>query len=80
MEGLTPASADDLPALGELVADEVFWRYPSRVHGWQGVAHLRVWRTAGTAPGHLAVVTETGLDGAVTRSAASIWAELARRY
>jgi hypothetical protein len=76
--GLTPASADDLPALGELVADEAFWRYPSGTPGREGVAHLRVWRTAGTGPGHLAVVTETG--GSVTRSAAAIRGELARRY
>lgn len=27
----------------------------------EGVAHLRVWLTTGPEPGHLAVVTETGL-------------------
>jgi hypothetical protein len=26
---LTPASPADLPPLGELVADDLFWRYPS---------------------------------------------------
>jgi hypothetical protein len=78
VEGLTPASADALPALGELVADEAFWRYPAGAPGREGAAHLRVWRTAG--PGHLAVVTETGLDGSVTKAAAAIWTELARRY
>jgi hypothetical protein len=25
MEGLTPASADDLPPLGELLVDDPFW-------------------------------------------------------
>ena len=29
MDALTPASADDLPPLGELVADDPFWRYPA---------------------------------------------------
>jgi hypothetical protein len=77
---LTPASAEGLPALGELVADEAFWRYPSGTPGREAVAHLRVWRTDGAGPGYLAVVTETGLEGSVTKSAASIWAELARRY
>jgi hypothetical protein len=80
MEGLTPAFADDLPPLGELVADEVFWRYPSGTPGIKGVAHLRVWLTSEAEPGHLAVVTETGLAGSVTNSAASIRAELAHRY
>ena len=80
MEGLTPAFAEDLPALGVMVADEAFWRYPSGAPGREGVAHLRVWRTAGTGTGHLAVVTETGPLGSVTKSAASIWGELARRY
>ena len=80
MKGLTPAFEDDLPPLGELIADEVFWRYPSGTPGTQGAAHLRVWLTSGAEPGHLAVVTETGLAGSVTNSAAFIWAELARRY
>ena len=30
MEGLTPASADDLPPLGELLVDDPFWQYPAR--------------------------------------------------
>ena len=34
MDGLTPASADDLPQLGDLVADEPFWRF--RWHSWTG--------------------------------------------
>jgi hypothetical protein len=78
MEGLTPASADNLPPLGELVADVAFWRYPSATGG--GAAHLRVWLTAGRAPGHLAVVTETGAVAEVTESAGYIWAELTGRY
>jgi hypothetical protein len=80
MEALTPASADDLPPLGELVADEPFWRYPAGGPGREGVAHLRVWLTAGSEPGHLAVVTETGLAASATDSAGHIRAELARRY
>ena len=79
MEGLTPAAAADLPPLGELVADEVFWRYhsgPAR----EGVAHLRVWVTTGGETGHLAVVTEMGAAASVTNSASAIWAKLTRRY
>jgi hypothetical protein len=77
---LTPASPSDLPPLGELVADDPFGRYPSGILGREGVAHLRVWLTAGPEPGHLAVVTETGLVASVTESAGHIWAELARRH
>jgi hypothetical protein len=80
MDGLTPASADDLPHLGELVADEPFWRYQAGGPGREEVAHLRVWLTTGPEPGHLAVVTETGLAASVTESARHIRAELARRY
>jgi hypothetical protein len=80
VEGLTPASADDLPALGELVADEAFWRYPTGTPGRDAVAHLRVWRAADPGHGHIAVVTETGAEGAVTKSAASIWGELTRGF
>jgi hypothetical protein len=79
MEGLTPASADDLPQLGELIADDPFWRYPAAL-AREGVAHLRVWMTATASPGYLAVVTETGGTGSVTESAGRIWAELVRRY
>jgi hypothetical protein len=79
MEALTPASPDSLPPLGELIADEPFWRYPIGTGG-KGVAHLRVWLTTGPELGHLAVVTETGTTAAATRSAGYIWAEVARRY
>jgi hypothetical protein len=79
MQALTPASAD-LPPLGELVADEQFWRYPSATAGREGVAHLRVWATTTDPPGHLAAVTETGRGACVTESAGQIWAELALRY
>jgi hypothetical protein len=48
---LTPASPSDLPPLGELVADDPFGRYPSGILGREGVAHLRVWLTAGPEPG-----------------------------
>jgi hypothetical protein len=57
MEALTPASPDSLPPVGDLVADEPFWRYPLGATARQGVTHLRVWRTADPEPGHLAVVT-----------------------
>ena len=80
MEALTPASPDSLPPLGELIADEPFWRFPLGTAGGQGVAHLRVWQTAGPEPGHLAVVTETGTADRVTESAGRIWAGLTRRY
>ena len=76
---LTPASPDRLPPIGELIADEPFWRYPVGAAG-EGVAHLRVWRTAEPEPGHLAVVTQTGSGADVTQSVRQIWAELARRY
>jgi len=45
MEALTPASPDSLPPLGDLIADEPFWRYPAGA-ARAGVAHLRVWLTA----------------------------------
>ena len=68
-----------MPPLGELIVDEPFWRYPIGTAG-EGVAHLRLWLTAGPEPGHLAVVTQTGSAASVTESAGQIWAELARRY
>src|SRR2546421_800753 len=71
MEGLTPASADDLPPLGELLVDDPFWQYPAWSLAREGVGHLRAWATATASPGYLAVVTE---------SAGRIWAGLARRY
>jgi hypothetical protein len=80
MEALTPASPGDLPPLGELVADEPLWRHPACGLAAEGVAHLRIWTTATDPPGHLAVVTETGLGAPVTESAGRIWADLVRRY
>jgi hypothetical protein len=80
MEALTPASADGLPPLGALIVDDPFWRYPAGGLAREGVAHLRVWTTATSPPGHLAVVTETGHAASVTESAGRIWAELAGRY
>ncbi len=80
MAALTPASPADLPPLGALVADDPSWRYPAGDLGREGVAHLRMWLTAGPEPGHLAVVTEVGLAASVTESAGHIWAALARRY
>jgi hypothetical protein len=75
VEALTPASPDSLPPVGELIADEPFWRYPLGAAG-ESVARLRAWLTAGAEPGHLAVVTETGTAALVTRSAGQIRAEL----
>jgi hypothetical protein len=80
MEALTPASPDSLPPLGELIAEDPFWRYPSGSGSGEGVAHLRVWLIADAEPGHLVVVTETGSAASVTESAGYIWSELARRY
>jgi hypothetical protein len=80
MEGLTPASADDLPPLGEPLVDDAFWQYPAWGLAREGAGHLRVWATAAASPGYLAVVTETGGLTSVTESAGRIWAGLARRY
>jgi hypothetical protein len=77
---LTPASPADLPPLGELIADDPFWRYPAAVTPGAGAARLRVWLADGPEPGHLAVITETGSSASVTRSAGLIRAELASRY
>jgi hypothetical protein len=80
MEALTPASPDGLPPFGDLIADDPFWRHPSGREPGAGVAHLRVWLTAGARPGYLAVVTETGSAASVTESAGYIWTELTCRY
>jgi hypothetical protein len=80
MEGLTPASADGLPPLGELRVDDPFWPYPAWGLVWDGAGHVRVWATAAAFPGCLAVVTETGGITSVTESAGRIRAGLARRY
>lgn len=80
MEALTPASADDLPPLAELIVDDPFWRHPAGGLAREGVAHLRIWATATAPSDHLAVVTETGLEASVTESAGQIWAGLAPRY
>ena len=77
MEPLTPASADGLPPIGELIVDDPFWRFPAGGVAREGAGHLRVWATT---PGCLAVVTETGDAVSVTESAGRIWAELARRF
>ena len=80
MEALTPASPNSLPPIGELIVDEPLWRYPLGATAGHGVTPLRVWLTAGSEPGHLAVVTETSSAGSVTERAWHIWAALARRY
>src|SRR5256885_5497349 len=80
MEGLTPASAADLPPLGELLVDDPFWQYPARGLAREGAGHLRVWASATASAGYLAVVTETGGIVSVTEPSGRIWAGLARRY
>ena len=80
MEGLTPASAADLPPLGEQLVDDPFWQYPAWGLAREGVGHLRVWAAATASAGYLAVVTETGGITSVTESAGRIWADLARMY
>ena len=80
MEALTPASANDLPPLGEPIVDDPFWRHPAAGPGREPIAHLRVWTTATAHPGHLAVVTEADHTASVAKSAGRIWAELASRY
>lgn len=80
MEPLTPASADGLPPLGELIVDDPFWRFPAGGAAGEGAGHLRVWATTTATPGYLAVVTETGGAASVTESARRLWAELARRF
>jgi hypothetical protein len=42
MKVLTPASPSELPPLGELIADEPFWRYLSATTAGEGVVRLRV--------------------------------------
>jgi hypothetical protein len=80
MEGLTPASAADLPPLGELLVDDPLWQYPAWGLAREGAGHVRVWAAAAACAGYLAVVTETGGIISVTESAGRIWAGLARRY
>jgi hypothetical protein len=79
MEGLTPASADDLPPLGELLVDDPFWPHQVGM-AWEGVAHLRVWLTAGPEQSYLAVVTETGGATSVTEATGRIWTVLSARF
>ena len=80
MDGLTPASADDLPPLGELLVDDPFWQYPAWGLAREGVGHLRVWAAATASPGYLAVVTETDGIVSVTEAVGRIWVDLARRH
>ena len=57
MEALTPASPDSLPPLGELIADDPFWRYSSGSGSGEGVAH--VWRGLPIPPGQNPRVTDS---------------------
>jgi len=69
------AAPDGLPPLGELTADDPFWRHPLGVIAGECVAHLGV-----AEPGYLAVVTETGSAASITQSAGHSWSEVARRH
>jgi hypothetical protein len=42
MEALTPASAGDLPPLGEMIVNDPFWRHPSGTLAREGVAPARL--------------------------------------
>ena len=67
----------ELPALGEKVADDPLWQFPSPGHAaGEGVAHLRVWRLGGQ-DGNLAVVIEAGLGASVPSAIPQIHAKLA---
>jgi hypothetical protein len=80
MEGLTPASAADLPPLGELLVDDPFWQYPALGPGaGRGRARACLGH-CGCVSGLPGVVTEIGGIISVTESAGRIWAGLARRY
>jgi hypothetical protein len=80
MGGLTPASAADLPPLGELPVDDPFWPYPAWGLARGGLGTCVSGPLPAASPGYLAVVTETGGITSVTESAGRIWAGLARRY
>src|SRR5260370_38092669 len=80
MEGLTPASADDLPPLGELLVDDPLWQYPAWGLAREGAGHLRGWAIAAASAGYLAVVTETGGFTPGPEIVGRIWGGLARRY
>jgi len=41
MEALTPASPDSLPAIGKLIADEPFWRFPLMMPAALARSHLQ---------------------------------------
>ena len=80
MEGLTPASADDLPPLGELLVDDPFWQYPARGLARKGPGTCVSGPLRLLLRVNLAVVTETGGLISVAESAGRIWAGLVRRY
>ncbi len=62
-----------LPCPGPMLADDPFWRYPSKCAS-DGIAHLRVWSCPGQA--RLAIVSETGLGVSITNSIECIWQKL----
>lgn len=66
----------DLPVVGDQLVDDPAWTYSSN-NQIGGLAHLRVWAAE---PGHLAVVTQSGIGNAVTNALEHIWVKLVRRY
>jgi hypothetical protein len=63
MEALTPASAGDLPPLGEMIVNDPFWRHPSGTRPGKA-SHLRAWTTLTIPPGHLGRhVADAGFGG-----------------
>jgi hypothetical protein len=40
MEALTPASPDSRPPIGEMIADDPFWHYPSGTAAGKGAAPI----------------------------------------
>ena len=80
MEAMMAALPASAPPIGELVADEPFWRYPLGATAGEGIAHLRVWRTASSEPGPSGRRHGDWLRGLVAGSAPHIWVVPARRY
>lgn len=75
MEVLTPASPSDLPPLGELMVDDLFWRYPAGF-GRGGVPEVHVTGAADRLLGHLVATEPDPLsDGSVVMALARAGAQ-----
>ncbi|MEV6527388.1 hypothetical protein AB0M43_36240 [Longispora sp. NPDC051575] len=62
-----------LPVPGRLLLDQIAWEYPSPCAAGSGLARLRIWQTTTPSPGHLALVTDSGIGASITNSIAEIW-------